>query len=74
MYIGAVTDPTVDTEFSGTTMSAALIRGENMTVFNVGDSRITIAVSGQNGLEAEPISIDHKPDLPIEKVSAVRML
>jgi len=40
-----------------------------MTVFNVGDSRITIAVSTQDGFEAEPVSIDHKPDLPVEKVS-----
>lgn len=64
------TDHTVDTEFSGTTMSAALIRGENMTVFNVGDSRVTIAMasSSSDTLEAEAVSQDHKPDLPIEKV------
>jgi hypothetical protein len=48
-------------------MVAALIRGDHLTVFNVGDSRITLAYSDGGALAAENISIDHKPDSPPEK-------
>jgi len=37
-------DTNVDTDFSGTTMSAVLLRGDRMLVFNCGDSRVTVGV------------------------------
>lgn len=37
-------DPNVDTDFSGTTMAAVLLRGDRVLVFNVGDSRVTVGV------------------------------
>jgi len=37
-------DTKVDTDFSGTTMSAVLLRGDRMLVFNCGDSRVTVGV------------------------------
>lgn len=58
----------MDTEFSGTTMVAALVRGDQLHVYNVGDSRITMAVAEGDGVRAQQISIDHKPDVPSEKV------
>jgi len=64
-------DNTVDTDFSGTTCVVAVIRGSKLTVANVGDSRLTIAVKDSSGFFAEPVSIDHKPDLPEEKARII---
>lgn len=109
-------DPGIDTDFSGTTLSAVLLRGDQMWAFNVGDSRVTAGVAAEAGAEegtgesnpspvpsparrarllrrnvgdddhvrgerrvddveegsvrAVPITVDHKPDLPAEKVRA----
>lgn len=61
-------DPMIDTEFSGTTAVLTLIRGEDMWVANVGDSRVILASEAEaGGLRPEPVSTDHKPDLPEEK-------
>lgn len=58
-----IRDAGVDTEFSGTTLVFCCMRGGNLLVANVGDSRATIATSSG----AVAISVDHKPDLPDEK-------
>ena len=61
----------VDTDLSGTTCVMALIRGRDVTCFNIGDSRCVVGklVEGGDGkLVAEDISQDHKPDDPEEKV------
>uniref|UniRef100_A0A7R9UEX3 PPM-type phosphatase domain-containing protein n=1 Tax=Pinguiococcus pyrenoidosus TaxID=172671 RepID=A0A7R9UEX3_9STRA len=62
-------DPGIDCEFSGTTLVMGIIRGNTLTVANVGDSRLTMGVrqEGSDKLNAEPVSLDHKPDLPSEK-------
>jgi len=62
----------IDTEFSGTTLSMAIIRGNTITGVNIGDSRVIIGksdVSTQNSTQivAEEFTHDHKPDLPKEK-------
>lgn len=59
----------VDTEFSGTTLSMAIIRGNRITGVNIGDSRVIIGkMNTTNGqMEAEEFTRDHKPDLPEEK-------
>lgn len=78
---GLIADPTVDTDFSGSTLVAACIRGTTVTVANVGDSRVILGIKTpltSNGrtvktgepkyeLVAEALSIDHKPDLEGEK-------
>lgn len=58
----------IDTEFSGTTLSMAIIRGNTITGINIGDSRVIIGKADANGnIVAEEFTHDHKPDLPLEK-------
>lgn len=63
-----ILDPTINTDYSGTTLVAALIRNTDLLIFNIGDSRITLGYLNEDGkVDAEPLSEDHKPDLPTEK-------
>uniref|UniRef100_A0A7S2A7W6 PPM-type phosphatase domain-containing protein n=2 Tax=Trieres chinensis TaxID=1514140 RepID=A0A7S2A7W6_TRICV len=57
----------IDTEFSGTTLSMAIIRGNRITGVNIGDSRVIIAKEEHGKLVAEEFTHDHKPDSPKEK-------
>jgi len=58
----------IDTEFSGTTLSMAIIRGNHITGVNIGDSRVILAKEESAGvITAEDITFDHKPDSPKEK-------
>ena len=57
----------VDTEFSGTTLSMAIIRGNKITGVNIGDSRVIIGKEEGGKLIAEEFTHDHKPDTPKEK-------
>lgn len=57
----------IDTEFSGTTLSMAIIRGNRITGVNVGDSRVIIGKQIDGNMIAEEFTHDHKPDLPLEK-------
>lgn len=61
-------DPSIETDFSGTTFTCAVIRGNTMTTGNIGDSRSTIGYrNASGGITGIAISQDHKPDLPAEK-------
>jgi serine/threonine protein phosphatase PrpC len=62
-------DLSIETDFSGTTFTCAVIRGNTCITANIGDSRSTVAFrsSGSTSVIAENISVDHKPDLPLEK-------
>ena len=61
-------DPAIETDFSGTTFTCAVIRGNTMTTGNIGDSRSTIGYRNAAGdITGIAISQDHKPDLPEEK-------
>lgn len=70
-------DPTIETDFSGTTLVLAVIRGHSITIANIGDSRIVLGqkfnektvekTATIGGLKAIRLSIDHKPDIPMEK-------
>lgn len=61
-------DASIDTEFSGTTAVFATIRGDTLTVANIGDSRIILGRQGAGGkIEAVEVSLDHKPDREDEK-------
>jgi len=59
----------VDTEFSGTTLSMAIIRGNTITGVNIGDSRVIIASKeeAEAKMTAQDFTLDHKPDSPKEK-------
>lgn len=62
-----------ETEFSGTTFVAACIRQNRITVANIGDSRCTLGYKDEHGnIVAQAISIDHKPDHPVEQVRIAR--
>jgi len=62
-------DNTIETDFSGTTFTCAVIRGNVCTLANVGDSRTSLAYrTSPNGpIVAFNLTDDHKPDLPEEK-------
>lgn len=57
----------IDTEFSGTTLSMAIIRGNLMTGVNIGDSRVIIGKEVDGKIVSEEFTHDHKPDSPKEK-------
>jgi serine/threonine protein phosphatase PrpC len=57
----------IDSEFSGTTLSMAIIRGNHVTGVNVGDSRVILGKEEAGRLVAQEITYDHKPDSPKEK-------
>lgn len=57
----------IDTEFSGTTLSMAIIRGNHMTGVNIGDSRVIIGKEVDGKIVSEEFTHDHKPDSPKEK-------
>jgi serine/threonine protein phosphatase PrpC len=65
-----IRDPSVETEFSGTTAVVSVIRENLLVVGNVGDSRIIrgfVSHANPNAIVSESVSIDHKPDRPDEK-------
>lgn len=65
-----IVEPSIETDFSGTTFTCAIIRNNHCTLANVGDSRTSIAFRDKSGaILSESLTIDHKPDLPAEKVS-----
>lgn len=57
----------IDTEFSGTTLSMAIVRGNTITGVNIGDSRVIIGKEEEGKIVAEEFTHDHKPDTPKEK-------
>lgn len=76
-----IADLSVDTDFSGTTLVSACIRGTRLVITNVGDSRIVLGkrkvgdekLGFEGGREAswgkfvaQPLTEDHKPDNPEE--------
>jgi len=57
----------IDSEFSGTTLSMAIIRGNHVTGVNIGDSRVILGKEEGGSIAAQDITFDHKPDTPKEK-------
>ena len=57
----------IDSEFSGTTLSMAIIRGNRVTGVNIGDSRVILGKEEGGIMIAQDITFDHKPDSPKEK-------
>jgi serine/threonine protein phosphatase PrpC len=67
-FLFIVADASIETDFSGTTFTCAVIRGNTMTTGNIGDSRSTVGFrNASGGITGIAISQDHKPDLPEEK-------
>jgi serine/threonine protein phosphatase PrpC len=60
---GVIRNFRIDTEFSGTTLSMAIVRGNTLLGVNIGDSRVILSANGR----AVEITHDHKPDSPVEK-------
>lgn len=62
-------DSSIETDFSGTTFTCAIIRENHCTLCNIGDSRTSIAYRAKDGtVKGVNLTIDHKPDTPAEKV------
>ena len=62
-------ESSIETDFSGTTFTCAVIRDNKCILCNVGDSRTSLAYRNEDGvIHAINLTIDHKPDLPEEKV------
>ncbi|GAX23212.1 hypothetical protein FisN_21Hh106 [Fistulifera solaris] len=57
----------IDSEFSGTTLSMAIVRGNKVTGVNIGDSRVILGKQEGGNLTYQEITYDHKPDSPAEK-------
>lgn len=57
----------IDSEFSGTTLSMAIIRGNHVTGINIGDSRVILGKVEAGRMVAQDITFDHKPESPKEK-------
>jgi serine/threonine protein phosphatase PrpC len=57
----------IDSEFSGTTLSMAIIRGNHVTGVNIGDSRVILGKEEAGRMVAQDITFDHKPESPKEK-------
>lgn len=57
----------IDSEFSGTTLSMAIIRGNHVTGVNIGDSRVILGKDEGGSIIPQDITFDHKPDTPKEK-------
>lgn len=66
-------DTAIETDFSGSTFTAAVIRGNTCTTANIGDSRSVLGhrSSSGSGIIALELTADHKPDLPAEKARIV---
>jgi serine/threonine protein phosphatase PrpC len=63
-------EPTIETDFSGTTFTCAIIRNNKCVLCNIGDSRTSLGYRSESGgVAACSLTMDHKPDLPAEKVS-----
>lgn len=58
----------IDTDFSGSTSVTVFIRGRQCICSNIGDSRAIIGRVTRTGWIAIPLSRDHKPDEPDEKL------
>lgn len=61
----------VDTDFSGTTLSMAIVREDKLFGVNIGDSRVIVgknaSSNGVLNVIAEEFTHDHKPDTPAER-------
>lgn len=65
-------DSSIDTEFSGTTAVMSVIRGTDLIVGNIGDSRISKGELVDGKIVAKQVSDDHKPDRPDEKARILK--
>jgi len=63
-------EASIETDFSGTTFTCAIIRNNKCVLCNIGDSRTSIGFRAKGStapVSAINLTIDHKPDLPAEK-------
>ncbi len=69
-FLQLSSESSIETDFSGTTFTCAVIRDNKCTLCNIGDSRTSLAYRTDSGvIHAVNLTIDHKPDLPDEKVA-----
>jgi len=61
--------PRLDASLSGTTVTMAYheIKDDILWIAHVGDSRVVLAKKTGKEIDAEDLTVDHKPDLPSER-------
>lgn len=57
----------VNAEYSGSTLVAAVIRGNSLLCANLGDSRAVLIYTDRGRWYPKQLTIDHKPDCPQEQ-------
>lgn len=62
-----VKDPTIDSQFSGTTVLVVMVTHDTVTSAWLGDSRAIMGRWTDNKLKLVELSQDHKPEIPAEK-------
>lgn len=68
-----VANSNVDCTLSGTTLTASVLRGVQLTTAWVGDSRAVLARRDGAAVKAYDLTVDHKPTLP-EELKRIREL
>jgi len=58
----------VQNHYSSCTGVMVLLTNNVLTVANLGDSRAALGVAEDGVLRAEPLTVDHKPDQPVERL------
>lgn len=58
----------IDINFSGSTAITVLVRGNQCICSNCGDSRAVVGRFGKDGWSSVPLSVDHKPENPAERI------
>jgi len=63
-----IRESSIETDFSGTTFTCAIVRNNKCLLCNIGDSRTSLGFrSKSGGVTGIALTQDHKPDLPAEK-------
>jgi len=63
-----IRESSIETDFSGTTFTCAVIRNNTAVLCNIGDSRTSLGYRSETGgVKAVALTQDHKPELPAEK-------
>jgi serine/threonine protein phosphatase PrpC len=62
----------INIAFSGTTCVLGLEIGPTMYIANIGDSRCIVVQQTDGMVQAKPLSVDQKPDDPVEKARILR--
>lgn len=67
-----IEESSIDTNFSGSTLTTVLIKNEQLVCANIGDSRAVIGKRMHAAWESFELSRDHKPELLSERIRILK--